>query len=90
MKKNITHRKHKINVRNKTIIGLRQMNILENSKTDIEKLEQDRNIKELLNAFVEGDHDVSWKAAQALGRIKDEKSVEPLIKLLTHEDSDLR
>lgn len=66
------------------------MGILNNSKTSIEKLEADRNIPELLNAFISGDQDTSWKAAHALGRIKDKSAVEPLITLLAHEDSNIR
>ena len=66
------------------------MSLFGNSKDSIEKLESDGNVQELINAFVEGDQDTSWKAAQALGRIKDRRSVEPLIELLAHGDNDIR
>ena len=49
-------------------------------EVDIERYESERKIKNLIKILIQGDDDTSWKAAQALGRIKSTEAVIPLIK----------
>lgn len=56
----------------------------------VEKLEQKKNVKELIRALQHEQKDVRKEAAEALGKIGDARAVEPLIQALKDNDEEVR
>ncbi len=57
-------------------------------KPNIERFEANKDVEGLIKALKYKDADVRWEAAMALGKIGDERAVEPLIQAL-REDKDV-
>ena len=53
---------------------------------DVEKMQVNKDVEGLIEALKDKNSDVRWRAAFALGEIKDARAVEPLIEALKDED----
>ena len=55
-------------------------------RPNVEQMETKKDVNGLTKALKHKDHVARWYAAEALGRIKDARAVEPLIEALKDED----
>ena len=59
-------------------------------KPDVEKMEENKDVKGLIKALKDKDETVRGKAANALGELKDRKAVKQLIKALQDDSSEVQ
>ena len=67
-----------------------KMGIFDLFKSNVERLQEKKNVKGLIKALRDKDSDVREEAAEALGEIGDKRAVEPLIQALKDEDLKVR